>query len=482
MNVSSGRCPRAAVATLALSVALVSACRHFGPSEPKVCGADRDCKLERVCDAGRCVWPAQAAGHPPGVPAGPAAPTPPSDDEPPSDAVPIAATATPQAMHRFGPDHRGRVPFRLPHRKPAVSWAFETGAPVTSSPTFLGDLVVVGSHDGKVYALDASGQKRWTFVTNDLVFSSPAIVGNLGTVGAMQATGKTTASAVVYIGSDDDHLYALDALTGTVRWRYKIGSCRELRGVGPEASRCDVDAGPTVGPDGTIYTGGDGIYAIRPDGTLRWRFPTGGHVSSAPALLPDGTIVAGSQDNLLYAVGPDGTKRWDFRAGDDIESAPSVGEDGTVYVGSDDQKVYAIAANGALKWAFHTGDDVRASPALGHDGTVFIGSFDALMYAIRPDGTLAWTFRTGDRIMASALVDADGAVLFGAQDDRLYALEPDGRLRWSVELGGDVDSSPALGPDGRIYVGSDDRKLYALREGGSGPVSVSIKEKDTVVR
>ena len=88
---------------------------------------------------------------------------------------------------------------------------------------------------------------------------------------------------------------AADAITPSqkVQWSFQVGSCPQRVGVGPEASRCDVDAGPTIGPDGVIYTGGDAIYAINPDGTLRWRFATGGHVSSAPAVLPDDVAADG---------------------------------------------------------------------------------------------------------------------------------------------------------------------------------------------
>ena len=258
-----------------------------------------------------------------------------------------------------------------------------------------------------------------------------------------------------------------------------MGACPQRVGIGPEASRCDVDAGPTVGPDGVIYTGGDGIYAINPDGTLRWHFVTGGHVASAPAVLPDGTVVAGCQDDLVYAIAPNGQKRWDFRAGADIEAAPAVGDDGTIYIGADDDKLYALAPDGTLRWAFTTGGDVRASAAVGN-GVVYVGSFDSQLYAVRLDGSLAWTFRAGDRIVSSALVDARGAILFGSQDDRLYCLEPDGHLRWSVELGGDVDSSPTLTADGTIFVGSDDRKLYALRAQTAAPAASKIGTQLTV--
>jgi outer membrane protein assembly factor BamB len=415
------------------------------------CASDRDCKLDRICDAGHCIWPGTARPSRSRLSGTPVltststtgtAPLGPTVVAPPRPGSPDAA------MFRFGPEHRGRSAYRAPTKRPEVLWTYETRGPITSSPAIGPDgNVLVGSHDGDLHVVSREGKALWRFTTGDLIFSSPALFRG----------------AIAYIGSDDDNLYALDLGGRKAIWRYRVGACPHTVGVGPETSRCDVDAGPTIGPNGVIYTGGDAIYAINPDGTLRWRFVTGGHVSSAPVVLPDGTAVAGSQDNLVYAVSPDGTKRWDFRAGNDVESAPALGDDGTIYFGSDDEKLYALSPNGQLLWAFNTGGDIRAAPAVGLDGTIYVGAFDSLMYAIRRDGTLAWTFRTGDRIVSSAVVDPDGTVLFGSQDDRLYALDHTGQHRWSVELGGDIDSSPVIGADGTIYVGSDDRKLYALK-------------------
>ena len=420
----------------AMAVAFTGCGGHVpAPPPPEGCGSDKDCKLDRVCEASRCVWPKH-----------PAAPAPTDAGSSPSKEVPVGRPAL--GMFRFEPQHRGRSAFLLPKQKPAIVWTMETPAPVTSSPTISpAGLVLVGSHSGKLTATGSDGKPAWSFVTGDLVWSTPAIAAN----------------GTVYIGSDDDHLYALEAKSGKLVWKLRLGSCAQTVGVGPEATRCDVDAGPTVGPDGVIYTGGDGVFAIEPSGKLRWRFPTNKHVSGAPALAADGTVYAGSQDNSIYAITTDGKQRWEFRARGDVESSPAVEEDGTIYVGSDDNRLYALSPQGQLVWAFTTGDDVRASPAIGRDGTVYVGSFDGLLYAIRRDGTLLWAFRTGDRILSSALVDASGAILVGSQDDRLWAIEPDGKLRWSVELGGDVDSSPIIGADGTIYVGSDDGRLYALR-------------------
>ena len=351
-------------------------------------------------------------------------------------------------MFRFEPQHRGRVSAVLPTNAPRILWKYATGGPITAAPALGSDgTVIVGSHEGMVHVVQPNGSVRWKQATGDVVFGSAAVdlQGN------------------VLVGSGDDHLYKLDMVRSALAWRVKLGNCKATTGVGPEASRCDADGGPTVGPDGIVYVGGAGVFALSGQGKLIWQYPTLRRVPTAPALHPAGFLVAGGHDDTVFALSLGGQKLWDFRAGDDIESSPMIADDGTIYVGSDDQKVYALSPSGNLLWAFVTRDDVRASPALGRNGQIIVGGFDGLLYAISPDGTLAWTFRAADRIVSSALIDARGAILFGAQDDRLYALEADGTLRWSVELGGDIDSSPTLAPDGTIYVGCDDKNLYALR-------------------
>ena len=49
------------------------------------------------------------------------------------------------------------------------------------------------------------------------------------------------------------------------------------------------------------------IYALRPEGTLFWKYATGSSVRSSPAIAPDGTLYVGSQDHKLHAINPDGS-------------------------------------------------------------------------------------------------------------------------------------------------------------------------------
>jgi len=79
-----------------------------------------------------------------------------------------------------------------------------------------------------------------------------------------------------------------------------------------------VWSSPTVSPDGaTIFIGSNDnkVYALyAATGTEKWSFVTGGQVYSSPAVSPDGaTIFIGSYDNKVYALyASTGTEKWSF--------------------------------------------------------------------------------------------------------------------------------------------------------------------------
>ena len=71
-------------------------------------------------------------------------------------------------------------------------------------------------------------------------------------------------------------------------------------------------------------------------------------MDSSPAIASDGTIYVGSWDNKLYALNPDGTLKWSYATGNWVYSSPAIGADGTLYVGSWDNKLYAISGDTPL--------------------------------------------------------------------------------------------------------------------------------------
>jgi len=87
-----------------------------------------------------------------------------------------------------------------------LNWKYTTKGIVNSSATHNG-VVYVGSDDYNIYALDTNtGKKVWSYATGNAVWSSP-----------------TVANGVVYVGSEDHNVYALDANTGVKAWSYTTG-------------------------------------------------------------------------------------------------------------------------------------------------------------------------------------------------------------------------------------------------------------------
>lgn len=73
-----------------------------------------------------------------------------------------------------------------------------------SDVTVAGGRLYLGTHDGKLLALDPTrGEKAWEFPAGDSILAAP-----------------TVASGRVYFGSYDKHVYALDEASGQLIWKY----------------------------------------------------------------------------------------------------------------------------------------------------------------------------------------------------------------------------------------------------------------------
>ena len=184
---------------------------------------------------------------------------------------------------------------------------------------------------------------------------------------------------VVYVGSKDNHLYAINANTGQEIWRFKTGD-------GVSLSPALFDGVVFVGSvsDGVVFVGArdNHLYAVNTNtGQEIWRFQTDSWIRSSPA-VSDGVVYVGSDDNHLYAVNTNtGQEIWRFQTDSWIRSSPAV-SDGVVYVGSDDNHLYALNTNtGQEIWRFKTGGDVWSSPAVS-DGVVYFGSNDGYLRAL----------------------------------------------------------------------------------------------------
>jgi len=330
-------------------------------------------------------------------------------------------------------------------------WRYLTDGSITSSPAIGADGVIyAGSSDNHLYAVNPEGTLRWRYETGGRIYSSPSISAEDGTV---------------YFGAWDNYLYALNN-DGTLRWRY------------PTEDK--IYSSPALGSDGTIYvTSYDNhLYAIDPDGIFKWRYLTDGWIASSPVIGADDTIYVGTSIGRLYAINADGTRRWNYNTGSYIISTPAIGADGVIYVGNLDA-LYAVNSNGTRKWTYPMDGWIFSSPVIGTDNIIYAGSYDGYLYAINSTGNLRWRFKTGSAIWASPALGADGTIYVGSWDSFLYAVYPGGILKWSYETENEIWSSPAVGTDGTIYMGSHDRSIHAIE--GDSPRTESDYEEAMAV-
>jgi outer membrane protein assembly factor BamB len=290
-----------------------------------------------------------------------------------------------QSMFRGDPAHSGIYAGNGPRQFHRVKWKFATGNRVVSSAVFHDGTIFFGSDDGNLYALNAdTGRQKWKFITEGPVSSTPAVAGGL-----------------VYVLSYDDRLYAVDESSGKLRWKFTTRGERRfeakgLNGMQPFtqtfADPFDVYLSSPVVGEGAVYFGsGDGnVYALNAStGELRWRYQTGDVVHASPALA-NGIVYFGSWDSLFYAVDAEtGKEKWRFQGGQDplihnqvgFQSSPVVAG-GVVYTGCRDSNVYALdAVTGKERWRVNNeGSWVNSAPSV-IAGKVLYATSDSSLFA-----------------------------------------------------------------------------------------------------
>lgn len=335
-------------------------------------------------------------------------------------------------------------------RPGSVVWTAETSGDVRSSPTFVNGTVFVGSDDDRLYAIDAgTGRVTWTVETGGDVFSSPSV------------TEET-----VYVGSNDGRVYAVNAASGRELWNYSTNDA--------------IHSSPTV-VAGTVYVGSldNTLYGLdAATGELRYRDTMAGGesfgaVSASPTVYGE-TIYIGSRGGEPYDTAPGTIWATDMEMARDIWSFPFSSRTGvksgailyndTVLVGANSGVLFGLdAATGEQRWRYDTQRSFASVPT-AFDHTVY-GHSGGRVFALNAStGNLTWTEKIGGQraLSPSSPTVAGDTVYVGSDRGRLYAFDAaTGQERWNVSLGDGIASSPTM-VNGTVYVGSDDGKIYAV--------------------
>ena len=215
-----------------------------------------------------------------------------------------------------------------------------------------------------------------------------------------------------------------------------------------------VIASPTQA-EGLVFVGTADNHLLAldaDDGDLIWEFETGHSIWAKP-VYDDGVVYVASLDNVVYALEAEtGDLVWQMELGGSIASSP-VKQDGVLYVPSFDRTLHALdATSGSEIWAAPAEEWVWASPAVAN-GTVYYADIAGNVFAVDADsGDSLWTENVGGAVQSDfLLVDDLLLVAYGEVDGEgeeelgggLVALDADdGGELWRRETTAPVFTSP----------------------------------------
>lgn len=332
-------------------------------------------------------------------------------------------------------------------------WHFVTGGNVRSGAAIVAGIVYIGSDDGKVYALNlTTGAAAW-----GAPFTIPG--GTFAVRGTPCVSG-----GVVYIGASDGFFYALNAATGALIWKGPVVAGNPVACGGPVWSSAVV-IGTTV-----VFGSDDGkLYALNvADGTNAASFPVNlgqGVIQGAIASFGGNRwVCAGSN---LYRVSAGGVATLTLVTRNTIHTSPAMVVDPAgnawVVVGSDDNYEYAVAA----------------SAILTADGRTL------------PIGTIVWTDRQSGTVLCTVAFNTqDGWTYMGTHNFNFEAHDfYDSKTRniKSATNGAALQAGYAVvdmqgaggGTKGRavfgVYSGGDGRWVAFKGDSGAGGVPIAVK-------
>ena len=320
----------------------------------------------------------------------------------------------------------------------------------------------------------------------------PPVTFNGGLHGVCCSPVLSTDNTMLYVGSDDAHVYAINAADGATVWKFKL--------------KYSARSSPVLSTDNTmLYTAGqdDHLFAINAaDGAMVWQYPSHSMYHSLPGYH---SPVLNTDNTILYAAGiggclsainaVDGTMVW--QSSERLYSPPVVSADNTMLYGQvygeNHQGVFAISAvDGAVVWWYDPdigGYAFKSSPVLSTDSTMlYVGSSDGILAINAVDGEMVWNYSAYDgspnptghtlqgRIETSPVLSSDNTRLYFATGNTyrsVYAINAvSGTLVWSFTAppsevwiarkqshfhAEKVFSSPIVSMDGSIlYFTSDD--------------------------
>jgi outer membrane protein assembly factor BamB/tRNA A-37 threonylcarbamoyl transferase component Bud32 len=311
-------------------------------------------------------------------------------------------------------------------------WTFTCEDEIRGTASYQDGVIYIGSYDHNLYAIEAAnGKFVWKYAANGGIVSKPAIHDNK-----------------VFFGSTDQYVHSI--------------SCRNGKKVWVQSTDGAIYSSPTIA-EGHLFIGSDDEYLHVINilaGREAWRVNLGSQVRSSPTVISD-MVYIGSENGEIQCYDFSGNIKWRTAAKRAVTSTPHF-YDNVIYVTSLDALLYAIdAKSGWVLWRYRM-DNGSISTPITNENHVYVGSTDNTFYCINiKTSKKVWSFDTDNQINSSPCFHK-GAVYFCNIDGMVYSLHAaSGRLRWKYQAEGQITGSPII-VDDVLYIGAADNKIYAL--------------------
>jgi outer membrane protein assembly factor BamB len=252
------------------------------------------------------------------------------------------------------------------------------------------------------------------------------------------------ANGVLYYVNNGGEAFAVNAKTGKLRWRRKVGS---LNASSPAWNKNRLYI---------VALSGNITCLNAKNGKLIWKKKLPSRAESSPIVV-GGVVYFGSEDGTVYAYrASNGGKVWTYHAAGAVKAGLAY-SNGNLYFGDYSGEVTALrASNGSRVWgtgtsgaSFNRSGQFYSTPAVAF-GRVYLGNTDGLVYSfVAKSGQLAWRHSTGNYVYAAPAVASvprlGPAVFIGSYDGHFYALDAkSGGVRWSYNDGGKISGAPTI--------------------------------------
>jgi formylglycine-generating enzyme required for sulfatase activity/outer membrane protein assembly factor BamB len=358
-------------------------------------------------------------------------------------------------LHRTGNFDKTGVP----QGPVSVKWEFDTKGAVKSSPVMVKGIIYIGSNDGYVYAINAEvGSLVWKYHTGAAVSASATVVDN-----------------IVYIGDEAGYFHAIYATDdtqkgetgGTLKWKVKQTD-----------TKITNTASVLYGVAFTAWEGWSNKSKITgfdtEDGTEVWRHRQNkGNGGPGGMALDTFSFYQPVRDNLA-AKGELETevKQWTTLGLHAYNFMPIADKNSVLYAA--EHFIERLdRETGKTIWNFTHGTNndktQYSSPAIGttkingqNKKVVVYAQLSGDIFGLDlSDGSKLWHYSGAGSFESSPSI-AGNTLYIGCNDGYLYAVNiKNGTEKWKWNAGSNILSTP-LPANSVIYVGCNNGKVYAL--------------------